>query len=59
VIQAPRGFLLPRFVNVGRHLMTATVAPRPHRKTFRKAEVRCGLDERKLSTGSGTRKPDL
>lgn len=36
MIQAPRGFLLPRFVNVGRHLMAATVAPRLTSKNIEK-----------------------
>jgi hypothetical protein len=34
MIQDPRGFLLPRFVNVGRHLMAANVAPRPTSKNL-------------------------
>jgi hypothetical protein len=34
MIQDPRGFLLPRFVNVGRYLMAANVAPRPTSKNL-------------------------
>lgn len=34
LIQDPRGFLLPRFVNVGRHLMAVTVAMRPTSKNL-------------------------
>jgi len=34
VIQAPRGFLLPRFVNAGRRLPAAHVAPRPASKNL-------------------------
>jgi len=34
MIQDPHGFLLPRFVNVGRHLMAATVVPRPTSKNL-------------------------
>ena len=34
MIQNPRGFLLPRFVNVGRHLVAATVVPRPTSKNL-------------------------
>jgi hypothetical protein len=34
MIQDPRGFLLPRFVNAGRHLPAAHVAPRPASKNL-------------------------
>ncbi|WP_050523927.1 hypothetical protein [Pseudorhodobacter wandonensis] len=33
----PRGFLLPRFVNVGRHLMVANVVPRLTSKNFQES----------------------
>jgi hypothetical protein len=34
MLQDPRGFLLPRFVNVGRHLMAANVVLRPTSKNL-------------------------
>ena len=34
MVQDPRGFLLPRFVNAGRHQKTANVAPRPASKNL-------------------------
>ena len=34
MVQDPRGFLLPRFVNVGRHLMAANVVLRPTSKNL-------------------------
>jgi hypothetical protein len=37
IIQDPRGFLLPRFVNVGRHLMVANVVPRPTSKNLQES----------------------
>ncbi|SEO27107.1 hypothetical protein SAMN05216227_10774 [Pseudorhodobacter antarcticus] len=37
MFQDPRGFLLPRFVNVGRHLMAATVTPLPTSKNLQES----------------------
>lgn len=45
MVQDPRGFLLPRFVNVGRHLMAANVVLRPTSKNLqesRHAAMRLG-----------------
>ena len=37
MVQDPRGFLLPRFVNVGRHLMAANVVLRPTSKNLQES----------------------
>jgi hypothetical protein len=43
--QDPRGFLLPRFVNAGRHLVAVTVAPRPASKNLQGSR-RCKPSDR-------------
>ena len=48
LIQDPRGFLLPRFVNAGRHLPAAHVAPRPASKNLQD----CGPSLRNLPTSA-------
>ncbi len=45
LIQDPRGFLLPRFVNAGRHLPAPTSRHGPHRKTFRGADIHVCSDD--------------
>jgi hypothetical protein len=37
VSPSPRGFVLPRFVNAGRHLLAATVTPRPASKNLQES----------------------
>ena len=37
MVQDPRGFLLPRFVNVGRHLMAGNVVLRPTSKNLQES----------------------
>jgi hypothetical protein len=47
--QDPRGFLLPRFVNAGRHLVAVTVAPRPASKNLQ--DSRLSLQELRFCFG--------
>jgi hypothetical protein len=42
MLQDPRGFLLPRFVNVGRHLMAANVVLRPTSKNLQESGLSLG-----------------
>ena len=53
MVQDPRGFLLPRFVNVGRHLMAANVVLRPTSKNLQESgHPACSLDlDRRSSSG--------
>ena len=55
MVQDPRGFLLPRFVNVGRHLMAANVVLRPTSKNLQD----CGLSLRARCVNASSARADI